>query len=171
MVGLPISCSQREASITWRSSVARRSLDFAASASAVSAMRLTSPPAQKAPPAPVSTTTRTSSSAASRVRAETSAASIGRDMALRRSGRLSVSQATPFSMRSSSSDMGFLHQPGRRCWPAGHDDFQRCACQSLARRRGTGHAAATRVRHAEYDCIHSDAVTVLLNRSAIIIES
>ena len=58
-------------------------------------MALTSPPAQKPRPAPVSTTAPTAGSSASRGSASSSASSIGRDIAFSRSGRLRVSTATP----------------------------------------------------------------------------
>ncbi len=94
MVGLGISCSQREVSMRERSACARSSIVWPPS-SLPSAMALTSPPAQKPRPAPVSTTTPTAGSSASRGRASSSASSIGRDIAFSRSGRLSVSTATP----------------------------------------------------------------------------
>ncbi len=67
---------------------------------------LTSPPAQKAPPAPVSTTHRTDGSAATLGTASLSAAIIGPLIAFLASGRFIVSVQTPSSWVSSKcSDM------------------------------------------------------------------
>src|SRR3954469_10364474 len=67
------------------------------------AMSLTSPPAQNARPAPVSMTTLTAGSPASRGSPCSNPSMIGVDSAFRRSGRLKVSVAMPSSMVSSSS--------------------------------------------------------------------
>ena len=58
-------------------------------------IQLRSPPAEKAAPAPVSTSTRTASSAPSRRKPRSARAMSASSKALRRSGRLSVSVATP----------------------------------------------------------------------------
>src|ERR1700722_5887178 len=69
-----------------------------------SAMAFTSPPEQKAPPAPVSTTTPTSSSTSTVARPRARPSSIWEVSAFRRSGRFKVNVATPssISIRSSS---------------------------------------------------------------------
>src|SRR5262245_33504962 len=68
-----------------------------------SAMALTSPPAQKPRLAPVSTTTPTAESSASRCSASSIAPSMGPDSAFSRSGRFIVSTAMPSLTVSSSS--------------------------------------------------------------------
>ena len=65
---------------------------LAPSPSRPSAMALTSPPAQKPRPAPVTTTTPTSGSVARRGRASSRASSISRDMALSRVGAIEGEQ-------------------------------------------------------------------------------
>jgi hypothetical protein len=75
------------------------------SASRPSAMALTSPPAQKARPAPVRITAPTRASSARRGSASSMAPSMGPLSALSRSGRFMVSTATPSSMRSSRSSL------------------------------------------------------------------
>src|SRR5712664_399950 len=102
MVGLGISWSRRETSILLRRPCAFSSRPVSAN-SRPSAIALTSPPAQKPRPAPVSTTTPTAASAARRGSASSSASSIGPDIALSRSGRLRVSTATPSLTLSSRS--------------------------------------------------------------------
>src|SRR5262245_416832 len=66
-------------------------------------MALTSPPAQKARPAPVNTTTPTAASWASLGSASSKAWSMDGERAFRRSGRLRVSTATPSLTTSSRS--------------------------------------------------------------------
>ena len=120
IVGLGSSCSQRETSICERSAWAFSS-SVVPPNSRPSAMALTSPPAQKPRPAPVRTMTPTSASSASRGSASSIASSISPDIALRRSGRLRVSVATPSFTDSSSSwvmtilpsEMGVMIPPGR----------------------------------------------------------
>src|SRR5215831_713709 len=82
---------------------------------APSAMLLTSPPAQKARPAPVSTTTLTAGSPANRGRPSSSPCMIDVDSAFIRSGRLKVSVAIPLSMVSIRSDIVPL--PFLSVWP------------------------------------------------------
>src|SRR5437016_1953892 len=86
--------SQRETSIRARSCCARSSSEPPAP-SVPSAIALTSPPAQKARPAPVSTTAPISGAPARRASAASIASSIGRDIAFSRSGRFIVRIATP----------------------------------------------------------------------------
>src|SRR6266849_1272047 len=102
MVGLGISCSHREVSIFARRPCALSSI-VSPPNSRPSAMALTSPPAQKPRPAPVSTTTPTSGSEARRSRETSMASSISPDMALSRSGRFMVRTATPSLTVSSRS--------------------------------------------------------------------
>ena len=78
-------------------------------------MLLTSPPAQKARPAPVSTITLTAGSPASRGSPCSKPSMIGVDSAFIRSGRLKVSVATPSSMVSISS--GMMSRPFLSVWP------------------------------------------------------
>src|SRR5947207_4527138 len=102
IVGLGISCSQRETSILSRRPWALSS-SVSPPNSRPSAMALTSPPAQKPRPAPVTTTTPTLPSSARRGSASSSASSIAPDIALSRSGRFSVRVATPSLTDSSRS--------------------------------------------------------------------
>src|SRR4051794_8257213 len=74
-------------------------------ASWLAAMPFTSPPAQNAPPAPVSTMQPTSSSVSMSARTRAMASSIGPDMALRRSGRFMVRTATPLSTSARRSSV------------------------------------------------------------------
>ena len=99
IVGFGISCSSREISIRPRNSATACSTLTSAGRSA---MFLTSPPAQKARPAPVRTTAPTPASPARRGNASDSASIIGRASALSRSGRLSVKVATPSTIFSIS---------------------------------------------------------------------
>src|SRR5271170_7447571 len=69
------------------------------------AMRLTSPPAQNAPPAPVSTTQPTASSVSTRARTVPRADSMASEKAFRRSGRFIVITATPSSISASRSSV------------------------------------------------------------------
>ena len=69
------------------------------------AMPFTSPPAQNAPPAPVSTTHPTSSATSTSARTLANDSFISLDMALRRSGRFMVSVATPSSITASRSSV------------------------------------------------------------------
>src|SRR5262245_23725676 len=94
MLGLGISCSQREVSIRDRKADAFSSR-LLPEVSRPSAMALTSPPAQNARPAPVRTTTPTSGLSARRGNASSRASSMGPLRALSRSGRFMVSTATP----------------------------------------------------------------------------
>ena len=71
-------------------------------------------PAQKARPRPATTSTRTSAMAATRSSASSSAPVSARLSALRASGRLSRSQATP-ALASSSTIGGVAIAPGRCC--------------------------------------------------------
>src|SRR5690348_5030823 len=93
------------------------------------AMLLTSPPAQKAPPAPVSTTQPTVSSVSTWASTAAMADSMACEKAFRRSGRFMVITATPPSMsarRSSvpvssvviSSFLAGEADPADRPWPS-----------------------------------------------------
>ena len=64
------------------------------------AMSPMSPPAQKWPPAPRSTTTRACGLLSASVRAESSSCTMVMDIALRTSGRFSVRVQTPWSIRT-----------------------------------------------------------------------
>src|SRR5579859_737261 len=68
-------------------------------------MLLTSPPAQKAPPAPVSTTQPTASSVSTRARTAPRADTMGWENAFRRSGRFMVITATPSSISARRSSV------------------------------------------------------------------
>src|SRR3984957_3918282 len=68
-------------------------------------MFLTSPPAQKAPPAPVSTTQPTVSSISTWARTAPRAATMAWEKALRRSGRFMVITATPSSISARRSSV------------------------------------------------------------------
>src|ERR1700674_5637198 len=98
-VGLRMSWSRRETSTRCRSNSKRRS--GGSVCPAPDAIALTSPPTQKVPPAPFSSTARTSGSAAARVAASTSRSPSSGLSALRRSGRFSVSVNSPRSSDSS----------------------------------------------------------------------
>src|SRR5712691_6836935 len=120
MVGLGISCSHREVSIFARRPCALSSI-VSPPNSRPSAMALTSPPAQKPRPAPVSTTTPTSGSEARRSRETSMASSISPDMALSRSGRVMVRTATPsLTVSSRSLVMDEPSGPRRRLFRCGH---------------------------------------------------
>src|SRR3989442_10185902 len=120
MVGLGISCSHREVSIFARRPCALSSI-VSPPNSRPSAMALTSPPAQKPRPAPVSTTTPTSGSEARRSREASMASSISPDMALSRSGRFMVRTATPsLTVSSSSLVMDEPSGPWWRLFRRGH---------------------------------------------------
>src|SRR5215470_7975337 len=69
------------------------------------AMLLTSPPAQNAPPAPVSTTQPTASSVSARARTAPRAATMAGEKAFRRSGRFMVITATPLSSSARRSSV------------------------------------------------------------------
>src|SRR5215475_13336947 len=71
----------------------------------MAAMLLTSPPAQKAPPAPVSTTQPTVSSVSARARTAPRADTMSWEKALRRSGRFIVITATPPSISARRSSV------------------------------------------------------------------
>src|SRR5579863_1479042 len=71
----------------------------------VAAMLLTSPPAQKAPPAPVSTTQPTASSVSTWARTAAMADSMAWEKAFRRSGRFMVITATPPSISARRSSV------------------------------------------------------------------
>src|SRR5690348_2685168 len=114
------------------------------------AMLLTSPPAQKAPPAPVSTTQRTASSVSAWARTAARADSMAGEKALRRAGRFMVITATPPSMsarRSSvpvsrvvmSSFLAGEADPADHRWP--------CAGQPGDAHRGDSLAAGRTGRH------------------------
>src|SRR5215467_3101162 len=98
------------------------------------AMLLTSPPAQNAPPAPVSTTQPTASSVSTRARTAPKAATMAGEKAFRRSGRFMVITATPLSSsarRSSvpvsiavmSSFLAVEADPADHPWPPTHLPF------------------------------------------------
>src|SRR5215475_1921770 len=100
----------------------------------MAAMLLTSPPAQKAPPAPVSTTQPTVSSVSARARTAPRADTMSCEKALRRSGRFMVITATPPSIsarRSSvpvsiavmSSFLAGEADPADHPWPPTHLSF------------------------------------------------
>src|SRR5205823_13864491 len=69
------------------------------------AMLLTSPPAQKPPPAPVSTTQPTASSVSTRARTSARADIMAWEKAFRRSGRFMVITATPLSISARRSSV------------------------------------------------------------------
>src|ERR1700685_3845819 len=69
------------------------------------AMLLTSPPAQNAPPAPVSTTQPTASSVSTCARTAPRADTMAWEKAFRRSGRFSVMTATPSSISARRSSV------------------------------------------------------------------
>src|SRR6516164_4036000 len=69
------------------------------------AMLLTSPPAQKASPAPVSTTQPTASSVSTRARTAPRADTMAWEKAFRRAGRFMVSTATPPSISARRSSV------------------------------------------------------------------
>src|SRR6266851_5039660 len=98
------------------------------------AMLLTSPPAQKAPPAPVSTTQPTASSVSTWARTAPRADTMAGEKAFRRSGRFMVITATPPSIsarRSSvpvssavmSSFLAGEADPADHPWPPTHLPF------------------------------------------------
>src|SRR5437867_7206536 len=88
----------------WRSNSNRRSsVSFWPAPAAIA---LTSPPTQNVPPAPFSSTARTSGSVAARLAASTSRSPSSGLSALRRSGRLSVSVNSPRSSDSSKTWSG-----------------------------------------------------------------
>ena len=68
-------------------------------------MPFTSPPAQKAPPAPVSTSAPTSEATSASAIAAISPSIIGVDIALRRSGRFSVMVITPSAISTPMSSV------------------------------------------------------------------
>src|SRR6476619_87724 len=95
------------------------------------AMLLTSPPAQKAPPAPVSTMQPTASSVSTWARTAPRADTMAGEKAFRRSGRFLVITATPPSISArrssvpvSSAVMSFLlageANPADHPWPPTH---------------------------------------------------
>src|SRR6516165_6692585 len=106
IVGFGSSCKMRDTSIRERR-CAVASAAFRRSPLS-SAMLLTSPPAQKARPAPVRRTTLTAGSPPSRGSPSSSPCMIGVDSAFSRSGRLKVSVATPSSIVSRSSGGAFI---------------------------------------------------------------
>src|SRR5262245_50297582 len=104
-VGLRMSCSSRDTSTRWRSNSKR--LSGVSLRPAPDAIALTSPPTQNVPPAPLSSTARTSGSLAARVAASTSRNPSSGLSALRRSGRLSVRVSSPRSSDSSRTCSDF----------------------------------------------------------------
>src|SRR5947208_5332547 len=111
-----------------------------ASSGVTVSISLMSLPAQKARPRPATTSTRTSSIAATRSSASSSAIVSRRLSALRASGRLSRSQATP-SCASSSTIGTSAIRPG----PAESGEGQtRRHAERDARRRGGGHGPEVR---------------------------
>jgi hypothetical protein len=109
-VGLALACSRPERRWIARCRSTFRSTVQSALAEA-SPIAVTSPPAQKPRPAPVTTMQPTSASSAQRSSAAIAASSIGRERAFSRSGRLSVRTATPSliaTIRSAPSSPGFV---------------------------------------------------------------
>src|SRR5262245_45684762 len=102
MVGFAISCSRREISMFERRECAIASSEPSPRGRS-STIALTSPPEQKARPAPVSTTAPTLRSPAMRESACSMRSIITGETAFRRSGRFIVSSATPSEIDSSSS--------------------------------------------------------------------
>src|SRR5580704_6995827 len=89
----------------WRWMRASRDPPSPRSAGGAAAMLLTSPPAQNAPPAPVSTTQPTASSVSTRARTAPSADTMAWENAFRRSGRFMVITATPPSISARRSSV------------------------------------------------------------------
>ncbi len=111
MVGLGISCSSRDVSSRCR----RRVTGLSSDSASPEAMPPMSPPAQKARPAPVTNTQRTSLSSASPSMIGTSASIVSPSRALSFWGRLRVTVATWSEMSTSTvSDVVAMEEPPSR---------------------------------------------------------
>src|SRR3954468_21537636 len=123
---------------------------WAAAAPAFSAMPVRSAPAQNAlSPAPVSTTTRTASSARARAMPSASPLITPYDIALRRSGRLIVTRAAPPSTSYSTSPViaGWYATCGVP-WP-GHARARRRLARCAARALGHARLVHATARHGD----------------------